>query len=187
VKTLKAEDRDAWGLWLRENHEAEREVWLLFYKKHAGKRSVSYDEAVEVALCYGWIDSIIRRVDDESYAQKFTPRKPGSTWSESNLARMKRLIDQGRVTDTGMTVYTNRSPERPDTEKLRERSLDVPSDFEASLKGNKLAWKNFQHFPPSHRKQYLLWIMSAKRPETRQKRILEAVNMIAKGSGSLLK
>lgn len=136
-------------------------------------------------LC--WIDSIIRRVDDESYMQKFTLRKPGSTWSESNLVRMKRLIDQGRVTNTGMSIYTNRSPARPDAEKLRERLLEVPSDFEAGLKRNKLAWQNFQHFPPSHRKQYLLWIMSAKRPETRQKRILEAVNMIAKGYSSLLK
>jgi uncharacterized protein YdeI (YjbR/CyaY-like superfamily) len=109
VKLLKAEDRAAWRLWLKDNHEVEREVWLLFYKKHARAPSVPYDEAVEEALCYGWIDSMIRRVDDDSYALKFTPRKPGSKWSRSNLARMKRLVEEKRVARAGMVAYEKRS------------------------------------------------------------------------------
>lgn len=109
MKLLKAEDRVAWRLWLSDNHAVESEVWLLFYKKHARVPSIPYDEAVEEALCYGWIDSLIRRVDEDSYAQKFTPRKPGSRWSGSNLAGMKRLIEEKRVARAGMDAYEKRS------------------------------------------------------------------------------
>ncbi|MDA4136133.1 MAG: hypothetical protein OK449_03920 [Thaumarchaeota archaeon] len=113
MKLLKAEDRVAWRLWLRDNHAVEREVWLLFYMKHAWGSSVPYDDAVEEALCYGWIDSMVRRVDEDSYAQKFTPRKPGSRWSGSNLARMKRLIEEKRVAKAGMDAYEKRSSQSP--------------------------------------------------------------------------
>jgi uncharacterized protein YdeI (YjbR/CyaY-like superfamily) len=108
VNTLKAKDRGAWRVWLKEYHSSEKEVWLLFYKKHARKASVPYEEAVEEALCFGWIDSAIRRVDDDSYAQKFTPRKPGSKWSSSNLTRMRKLIDEKMVSPAGMEVYAMR-------------------------------------------------------------------------------
>jgi uncharacterized protein YdeI (YjbR/CyaY-like superfamily) len=115
VDVLRAQDRTAWREWLKDNHDKSTEVWLLFYKKHTGKVWVTYDEAVEEALCYGWIDGVIRRVDEESYAQKFTPRKRGSKWSASNLTRMKRLIEDGRVSRMGMDVYLGRSGEKPDS------------------------------------------------------------------------
>jgi uncharacterized protein YdeI (YjbR/CyaY-like superfamily) len=108
VRLLEAEDRGDWGLWLMENHATEREVWLLFYKKHVGRPCVSYDDAVEEALCYGWVDSTVRRVDEISYAQRFTPRKPASTWSASNLGRMQKLIEEKRVSKAGMDAYLNR-------------------------------------------------------------------------------
>jgi uncharacterized protein YdeI (YjbR/CyaY-like superfamily) len=151
LDTLSAKDRHAWRLWLEHNNAAEKEVWLLFYRKHAGRPSVSYDEAVEEALCFGWIDSVVRRVDDDSYAQKFTPRKTGSKWSSSNLSRMKKLIDEARVAPSGMEVYRKRSSERPEAEKLKDAPLTVPQDFEMSIRKNAIAWKNFQDFPPAER------------------------------------
>jgi uncharacterized protein YdeI (YjbR/CyaY-like superfamily) len=116
VNTLKAKDRRAWRVWLKENHSSEKEVWLLFYKKRAGKASVSYEEAVEEALCFGWIDSAIRRVDDDSYAQKFTPRMPASKWSSSNLTRMRKLIEEKMVSRAGMEAYEASHPSAPETE-----------------------------------------------------------------------
>jgi mannose-6-phosphate isomerase-like protein (cupin superfamily) len=105
VKTLRVPDREGWRDWLDRNHQSEREIWLVLYKKGAGKKGPSYDEAVEEALCFGWIDSIIRKVDGESYAQRFTPRKPGSKWSASNIARINKLIREGRMTPSGLAVF----------------------------------------------------------------------------------
>lgn len=111
MKTLRVPDREGWRDWLNQNHQSEREVWLILYKKGAGKKAASYDEAVEEALCFGWIDSIIRKVDGESYAQRFTPRKPGSNWSASNTARIDKLIREGRMTDSGLTVFDAKAAE----------------------------------------------------------------------------
>jgi uncharacterized protein YdeI (YjbR/CyaY-like superfamily) len=111
VEALRADDREAWRDWLVRNHGTEKEVWLTLYKKNSGRRGVSYDAAVEEALCFGWIDSAIRGVDGESYAQKFTPRKPGSRWSDSNRARMRRLIDEGRMTEAGLAAYRSAGDE----------------------------------------------------------------------------
>jgi len=186
VDSLRAKDRGAWHRWLRDNHAAEHQVWLLFYKKHAGRPSVSYDEAVEEALCYGWIDSMIRRVDDDSYAQKFTPRRPGGKWSESNLARMQKLIEGKRVSRAGMDAYLKRRLDSPATENLKGPLVDVPADLEASLRRGAPAWKNFQNFPPASKERYILWVISAKRPETRERRIKEAVELIARNVHQLL-
>jgi uncharacterized protein YdeI (YjbR/CyaY-like superfamily) len=123
---LKAKDRSAWRSWLKENSSREREVWLVFYKEHSEKVSVSYDDAVEEALCFGWIDSMIRRVDEDSYAQKFTPRKPNSRWSTSNLTRIQRLIENGSVSEGGMDAYERRSSEAPAGETIRDPLLAIP-------------------------------------------------------------
>ena len=93
--------RAAWRNWLQKNHKARTEVWLVYYKKHTGKPTVTYDDAVEEALCFGWIDSTVRTIDDERYMQKFTPRRPGSVWSETNIKRARRMIDQGLMTESG--------------------------------------------------------------------------------------
>lgn len=105
--------RDAWRAWLQVNHHRENGVWLVFYKKHTGKQGVSYENAVDEALCFGWIDSLVKRIDEEKYAQKFTPRKPGSKWSKLNMERMRKLHSQGRMTRFGLEAYNNRSTERP--------------------------------------------------------------------------
>lgn len=125
-------ERGDWRLWLQENHAVQREVWLRLYRRGSGKTGISYDEAVEEALCFGWVDIMVRRLDDESYAQKFTPRKHGSRWSVSNLERMKTLIKDSRVTDAGMTVYKSRaqgnstSGSLPVTEHLKARRRATP-------------------------------------------------------------
>lgn len=101
-KTLHASNRDAWRAWLDRHHETEQEIWLVFYKKHTGKPGVSYEDAVEEALCFGWIDSIVRRIDDERYAQKFGPRKANSKWSESNKRRVRKMMEEGKMTAAGL-------------------------------------------------------------------------------------
>jgi uncharacterized protein YdeI (YjbR/CyaY-like superfamily) len=104
LKTLHVTTREAWRKWLQKHHDRETEVWLIFYKQHTGKPRVAYEDAVEEALCFGWIDSIVRRVDDECYMQKFTPRKPNSKWSDSNRARVKKLLKAGLMTEAGKSV-----------------------------------------------------------------------------------
>lgn len=101
-KTLYVTNRDDWRAWLNKNHKTEKEVWLIYYKNHTGKPTIPYDVAVEEALCFGWIDSIVKRIDDERYMQKFTPRKTNSNWSELNKKRVKKMIKEGRMTEAGM-------------------------------------------------------------------------------------
>ncbi|MGB2982026.1 MAG: hypothetical protein WBC77_12350, partial [Candidatus Zixiibacteriota bacterium] len=101
-KTLYVTNRDDWRAWLRKNHSSQKEVWLIYYKKHTGKPRIPYDDAVEEALCYGWIDSTIKRIDEEKYAQKFTPRSEKSNWSELNKRRAKKMIREGRMTQAGL-------------------------------------------------------------------------------------
>src|SRR5256885_14789235 len=101
-KTLYVTSRDDWRAWLEKNHETEKEVWLIYYKKHTNRPRIPYDDAVEEALCFGWIDSIVQKIDDERYAQKFTPRKSSSKWSESNKRRVRKLLQEGRMTQAGL-------------------------------------------------------------------------------------
>lgn len=186
MDSLKVKDRNAWRRWLAKNHRTSQGVWLLFYKKHTRKVSVSYDEAVEEALCYGWIDSTIRRVDDESYTQRFTPRKAASRWSASNLTRMEKLVESGKVSELGMAAYLNRSTEKAGTDAPAGRT-EVPSDFEEALKTRGAARRNFEAFPASHQRRYVLWINGARRPDTRKRHILEAVKLIEAKTETLAK
>ncbi len=101
TKTLYVTTRDEWRSWLEENHKSEKEIWLIYYKKHTGKPRIPYDDAVEEALCFGWIDSIIKRIDEEKYTQKFSPRKQNSAWSDLNKKRVKKLIEEGKMTKAG--------------------------------------------------------------------------------------
>jgi uncharacterized protein YdeI (YjbR/CyaY-like superfamily) len=175
-KGLLFPNRHQWRAWLEEHHTTESEVWLIYYKKHTGKASVRYEEAVEEALCFGWIDSKVKRMDDESYMQRYTPRKDDSNWSESNKKRVKKLIKNGRMTQAGLAKI--------EIAKLNgawnrlndiERDLVVPDDLKLALAGNQKAAENFEKFPASSKKQYLWWLKSAKRSETRAKRIQEII------------
>ena len=169
-------DRDEWRAWLEEHHQSESEVWLIYYKGHTGKQSIRYEGAVEEALCFGWIDSKVKRIDEEKYMQRYTPRKELSSWSESNKKRDKNLIVNGLITQAGLEVIEiakrNDSGNRLDD---IDKELVVPGDLEAALAQNPKDEENFPRFTPSQKKQYLWWLKSAKRAETRERRIREIV------------
>jgi uncharacterized protein YdeI (YjbR/CyaY-like superfamily) len=195
LQTFFARDSAAWRRWLERHHDSGRGVWLVFYKKHPGKPSVTYAEALEEALCFGWIDSIVKRVDDERYMQKFTPRTNPKKWSAVNLAHMRRLLAQRRVTPAGRRVLgvplgkaTVHSPAgsraRPRTPA---RPAVVPAFLQAAIACDRDATACWEKLAPSHRRRYVLWILDAKRDETRERRLAEAVRLLAQGVRELLK
>lgn len=177
-KTLHVTTREAWREWLQEHHGRESEIWLVFEKKHTGRPSVSYDDAVEEALCFGWIDGLVRRMDEDRYMQRFTPRKPGSQWSASNLKRYAKLLDEGRLAPAGLA-----SAPPTDAESTLARRWThgepVPDFIEQELRRHPAAWAYFEGLAPSHRQEYVRWIDEAKRDETRKKRLAEAVHLLS--------
>ena len=181
-KTLYVTSRDDWRAWLEKNHETEKEVWLVYYKKHTNQPRIPYDDAVEEALCFGWIDSIVQRIDDERYAQKFTPRKSGSLWSESNKRRIRKLLKEGKMTQAGLAKIGEGvlAAEEGAKSARKTKELVIPSYLSEALRGNKKAWENFNDLAPSYRRQYVGWIATAKKEETRKKRIREALKLLAR-------
>jgi len=173
-----------WRKWLTKNHNKVEEIWLIFYKKETGKPSIEYETAVEEALCFGWIDSLVRKIDEQRYARKFTPRKDKSVWSESNKKRVKKIIVEGRMTELGMgkIIAAKKSGAWNKKIKVPEISEAIPEDFVAALKKNKNAKDNFDKIPPSHKKRYYMWINQAKKKETKEKRIKEAVKLLKQDS-----
>jgi uncharacterized protein YdeI (YjbR/CyaY-like superfamily) len=166
-------NRENWRAWLEVNHASANELWLILYKKHTKKSSIRLDEAVEEALCFGWIDGKLRRIDDEKHEIRFTPRKMGSTWSETNINRVKRLIKEDRMTSVGLKKY--RDGMRDPRMKLLRKDFEIPQFIVAALKRNKRAWDAFDKLAPSRKQQIVWWIATAKREETREKRIKETI------------
>jgi len=179
--TFFAADRAAWREWLERHHAARTQVWLLLYKKHVEEPSVSYDEAVEEALCWGWIDGLTNRWDERSYAVRFTPRKPASVWSESNVARVERMITEGRMTPAGQALVDEAKRRGTWYEAASGRSDVTPPDLAAALAAEPAAAARWYAWAPSHRRQYIYWILDAKRPETRARRVAETVRRAAAG------
>lgn len=181
TKTLYVTNRDDWRAWLEKNHQTAKEVWLIYYKKHTGKPRIPYDDAVEEALCFGWVDSTVRRIDDKKYAQKFTPRSNKSRWSKLNIKRAQKMIREKRVTEAGLVRFKEigKNIDRGSKAKPTEKKLVIPSDLKKALATNKKVWENFHNFAPSYRKLYIRWITDAKRKETREKRIKQTVKWAA--------
>jgi len=183
VKTIDITDREQWRDWLKKYFDKETEVWLVYNKKETGLPSIEYGASVEEALCFGWVDSLIKKIDESSYARKFTPRKEVSKWSEHNKKRVGKMIKTGRMTEHGLRLVEaakkNGCWDRPDTRPTL--SFAMHPEFKDALNKNPKAKQVFEKLPASHRKQYLGWIEMAKRPETRQRRIGEALRMLAKG------
>jgi uncharacterized protein YdeI (YjbR/CyaY-like superfamily) len=168
-----------WRSWLEANHAAKQEVWLLFYKKHVAVPCVSLEEATEEAMCFGWVDSIQKRIDDEKHALRFTPRKKRSVWSESNKKRVAALIRQGRMTPAGLSVVEE-AKRNGQWEKAAERE-DVhrlAPDFRRALAANRAARSNFEKLPISYKKQFLSWIADARSDATRARRIKQATALL---------
>jgi uncharacterized protein YdeI (YjbR/CyaY-like superfamily) len=177
VNTLDVRTPRAWRRWLAAHHADTSEVWLVFHKRHTGTPSLDYETAVEEAICFGWVDSLIKRLDADHYARKFTPRKADSAWSPANRRRYARLEATGRLAAPGVDrPPTSRNPyaELPDVST-------VPAYVVRALKATPQAWPAFQRLAPSHRRRYLLWILDAKQEETRQRRLREAVRRLLQG------
>ena len=179
--TFFAADRAAWRAWLERHHAERTAVWLLLHKKHVEEPSVSYAEAVEEALCWGWIDGLTHRWDERSYAVRFTPRKPGSVWSESNVERVRRMIAEDRMTPAGLALV-DEAKRRGTWDGAASGRLEVtPPDLEAALAGVPAAWRRWGSWPPGYRRQYISWVLDAKRPETRARRVADVVRRAAAG------
>jgi uncharacterized protein YdeI (YjbR/CyaY-like superfamily) len=172
-------NRKEWRKWLKENHSIVREVWLIYYKKHTGKLRIPYDDAVEEALCFGWIDSTVKRIDDEKYCQKFTTRNLKSIWSEHNKKRVAKMIKQGKMTKHGIEKV-KAAKKNGEWYKTAEavKEFKMPSALTRLLSANEKAMEFFTELSPSHKKQYIGWIASAKKVETREKRAKEALKLL---------
>lgn len=171
--------REAWRAWLAENHVSAQDLWLVFHKKHTGKGGLTYDEAVEEALCFGWIDGILKRIDDEKHMNRFSPRRKNSVWSERNKERVRRMIEAGRMTETGL-ARIREAKENGQWDKAAEREdvSVVPAELVEALAKDAQAGQNFERLAPSYRRQFIYWIGTAKREETRAKRVAEAIRML---------
>lgn len=177
-KTLYVTNREDWRAWLEENHAREAEVWLVYYKKHTNRPRVPYDEAVEEALCFGWIDSTVRRLDDERFLQRFTPRKDAGNWSESNRKRVRKLIAEGKMTQAGLSKIGEGVLDAPPAQQPKKKEVEVPRFIADALAKKGEAWENFNRLAPSYRREYVSWITDAKREETRERRLKEAVRLL---------
>lgn len=178
-KMLKPRDRAAWRTWLRSNHASAAEIWLIFHKKSTGKQTLSLNDAIEEALCYGWIDGLLKSLDHERYALRFTPRRKGSAWSDSNVRRARRLIGEGKMTPAGLAVLDPALKKGEPAPRVYLSRLSA--DLERTLKQDKKAWAAFHRLRPSQQRMYVAWIMDAKRQATRERRLAEAMAMLRQG------
>ena len=179
---LHAPDRAAWRKWLERHHARAAEIWLVYYKKHTGKRAIDYSEALDEALCFGWIDGKVQRMDDERYRQRFTPRTKRSRWSAVNLDHVARLTAEGRMTEAGLSAARQALESGPTAPAAtRPAPARMPADLRAALRAEPRAQALWETLAPSHRRQYLLWVTEAKRPETRERRVCETVRRLAAG------
>jgi uncharacterized protein YdeI (YjbR/CyaY-like superfamily) len=178
-------DRAEWRAWLEANHRVARGVWAVTYRRSAGKPTVAYDDLVEEALCFGWIDSQGGRLDDERGKLRFTPRKRGSVWARSNKQRVERLVAAGLMTEAGLRAIETAKADGSwdaltDVDDLRE-----PEDLAGALAADGAARRGFDAMSPSTRRMILWWVVSSKRPETRARRIDTAVRAAADGRNPL--
>lgn len=180
MKTLLVRTLDQWRDWLTEHHASEAEVWLIFNKRHTGLASIDYKDALDEALCFGWVDSLVKRLDDRRYARKFTPRRADSRWSAVNRKRYGELKATGRLKPAGIERpptdrgYGPRPPRFPMPSKL-------PAYIQAALRNHPTALHHFEALAPSQRRRYFAWIESAKHEETKLRRLKEAIRLLAGG------
>jgi uncharacterized protein YdeI (YjbR/CyaY-like superfamily) len=171
-----------------KNYKKTNEIWLIFYKRHTGRPSIPYDDAVEEALCFGWIDSIVKRMDDDRYVRKFTPRSRKSVWSELNIKRAKKMIKTAKMTPPGREPFefAMKAGKRSSGIETISRKAAIPEDLKKALAKNKKAQVNFSRFAPSHQRNYILWILDAKKKETRERRIKRVVEFAAQNKKSVM-
>jgi uncharacterized protein YdeI (YjbR/CyaY-like superfamily) len=183
MKELRVKSIEAWRDWLHQNHDKEDVVWLVFKKKGAGPVPFDYQMALDEALCYGWVDSLLRSIDDREYMRKFTPRKPTSTWSQHNKRHVQRLIGEGRMTEHGMkTIEAGKKSGMWDKGiQLPEINDELPGALLQAFQYHPVARENYFKMKASGQKQYNIWINMAKRAETITRRVDESIRLLKRG------
>lgn len=167
--------------WFAEHHESATELWVGFHKKGTGRASITWPESVDQALCFGWIDGIRKSLDADSYVIRFTPRKKGSHWSNVNTKRIGELVEQGLVTEAGLRAFKLRSEANSGRASFEQDDVELPEEYVALFQANPAAWAFFSSEPPGYRKAATWWVISAKREETRRKRLATLVEDSADG------
>jgi uncharacterized protein YdeI (YjbR/CyaY-like superfamily) len=181
LRLLRNLARHEWRSWLRMNHSREKEAWLVFYKKHTGKGKMSYSDALDEALCFGWIDGRLKRIDDEKHLMRFSPRRRESIWSDWNVKRVRKLMKEGKMTRAGLAKIDSKTLNRPTPKNDRPRPrFRISPEMRKRLLTNEEAWKNYCNLAPSSKEMYAYWLTSAKRPETKEKRLKEAIALLEK-------
>ena len=165
--------------WLEKNHATRRELLVGYYKKASGKPSMTWAESVDQALCFGWIDGLRKSFDDISYTIRFTPRKPHSVWSAINIKRAQDLASQGLIRPAGLKAFEARQENRSGIYSYEQRTASLPEPYDGILKKNRAAWTFFQAQPPGYRKLASWWVVSAKKEETRLRRLGELVELMS--------
>ena len=176
LETLDVRSRSRWRTWLNRHHTSSPGVWLIRYKQHTGVKSMSYEEFVREALCFGWIDSLIRRLDDDRYTIKVTPRRPRSKWSDLNRRRWAELKKADLLAPAGLAAAPTNN-----TYARRPAIPDLPTYIATAFKADPKAWRYFRTLAPTHRRQFVGWIHTAKRQATREKRIRESIALLSAG------
>ncbi len=157
--------------WLEINHTKKTELWVGYYKKSSGKKSITYKQALEEVLCFGWIDGIARGIDEEKYSQRYTPRRKGSVWSTINIKKAEELIKNKKMHPFGLHVYKNRDIKKTGLYSNEQKEIKFPAGFLKQLKSNKTAWKFFSNMPPGYKKTATWWVISPKQDETKKRRL----------------
>ena len=181
MKTFDAGTSERWRQWLAKHHATESEVWLIFHKQHTGKPSVAYTDALDEALCYGWIDSLIKRIDVDKYARKFTPRRPESVWSTVNINRYAALKTSNRLAAPGIERSPNGRPVVDGPPRAALPTATRRKEVEEALKKDRAAWRFLETLSALERRRYVSWIAMAKREETRERRLREAFARLRSG------
>jgi uncharacterized protein YdeI (YjbR/CyaY-like superfamily) len=175
------ESTDRLREWFDANHATADELWLGYHKKSTGRPTVTWSEAVDEALCVGWIDSVRYSIDDERSAQRFTPRRKGSTWSAINVAKVAQLTEQGRMRPAGVAAYEARDPDKTAIYSYERAEASLSDDEIARLKADPAAWADWDRRPPGYRRTITYWVASAKKPETRARRLDALIEASAAG------
>jgi uncharacterized protein YdeI (YjbR/CyaY-like superfamily) len=169
--------------WLEEHHDSETEVWVGLYKKATGRQTMSWSQAVDQALCFGWIDGVMNRIDDERHQQRFTPRRPGSNWSRVNVEKMARLEAEGLVRPAGRKAFAARTEDRTGVYSFESRqAAELPPEYERQLRGDGAASAFFDAQAPWYRRNVTHWVVSAKKEETRLRRLAQLIDASSRGS-----
>jgi uncharacterized protein YdeI (YjbR/CyaY-like superfamily) len=174
-------DQQSLRKWFEKNHDKKDELWLGYYKKSSGRKSVTYKESVDTALCFGWIDGIAKGIDEEKYCQRYTPRRKGSIWSAVNIKKIEELTRAGLMHKAGLEKFNSRDQSKTNLYSFEQSEIKLPPAYQKMIKANKKAWEYFSKAPPGYRRTSTWWVISAKQEETRLRRLKTLIKDSAAG------